>query len=79
MFHPFYMHFPCIFNQKASVTVCVQADESMEDAFDGPLTLPLIAPRDLLVINGSKDPRCPLEGVEICIAKAKEAALGPQK
>ncbi|CAJ1394571.1 unnamed protein product [Effrenium voratum] len=50
-----------------------EADESKEAAFDMPLTLPLIAPRHLLVLSGEKDPRCPLPGLRQCIAKAQEA------
>ena len=29
------------------------------DELDGPSSLPLIAPRPLLVVNGELDPRCP--------------------
>lgn len=50
-----------------------EADPSREDAFDAPLTLPCIAPRYLLVVNAEKDPRCPLEGVRLCLAAAEEA------
>eukprot|EP00238_Polyblepharides_amylifera_P011876 CAMPEP_0196591416 /NCGR_PEP_ID=MMETSP1081-20130531/69536_1 /TAXON_ID=36882 /ORGANISM="Pyramimonas amylifera, Strain CCMP720" /LENGTH=284 /DNA_ID=CAMNT_0041914771 /DNA_START=437 /DNA_END=1291 /DNA_ORIENTATION=+ len=32
-------------------------------AFDAPFSLPLIAPRPLLVINGELDNRCPMEGL----------------
>lgn len=41
--------------------------------FDGPMMLPLIAPRPLLVINGEKDPRTPLPGVAQCAAAAKRS------
>ena len=41
----------------------------MLNKYDAPWSLPLVAPRPLLVINGELDPRCPLEGVQ--------AALGP--
>eukprot|EP00439_Symbiodinium_sp_Y106_P080885 s181_g19.t2 len=50
-----------------------EVDPSNPLAFDAPLTLPCIAPRHLLVLNGEKDPRCPLEGVQKCIAAAKQA------
>ncbi|KAJ4958072.1 hypothetical protein NE237_025183 [Protea cynaroides] len=40
--------------------------------FDSPYTVPLIAPRPLLIINGAEDPRCPMEGLEIPISRANE-------
>ncbi|XP_043706406.1 putative hydrolase YtaP [Telopea speciosissima] len=40
--------------------------------FDSPHTVPIIAPRPLLIINGAEDPRCPLEGLEIPISRANE-------
>ncbi|XP_006365182.1 putative hydrolase YtaP isoform X2 [Solanum tuberosum] len=33
--------------------------------FDAPYTVPTIAPRPLLILNGGDDPRCPLGGLEI--------------
>ncbi len=41
--------------------------------FDGPVMLPLIAPRPLLMINGDSDANTPLTGVNICAEKAKAA------
>ena len=41
--------------------------------FDAPNSLPLIAPRPLLVVGGAKDPRCPIEGVLPAIAAAEVA------
>ena len=41
--------------------------------FDGPMMLPLIAPRPLLVINGDSDPRTPLASVMQCAATARKA------
>ncbi|KAJ8608291.1 hypothetical protein CTAYLR_010384, partial [Chrysophaeum taylorii] len=35
----------------------------LRDRFDAPATLPLIAPRPLLIANGETDPRCPMRGV----------------
>jgi len=43
------------------------------DRFDSPATLPLIAPRPLLVVNGDSDPRSPLGGVREAAASAKRA------
>lgn len=39
--------------------------------FDGPAMLPLIAPRPLLVINGDRDDRTPLPGLELCVQAAR--------
>lgn len=41
--------------------------------FDGPVVLPMIAPRPLLMINGDTDPHTPLPGVQICAERAKAA------
>lgn len=41
--------------------------------FDGPVMLPLIAPRPLLVINGDRDDRTPLPGLEQCVTAARSA------
>jgi dienelactone hydrolase len=43
------------------------------DEFDGPSMLRLFSDRSLLIINGEKDPNCPLEGAEIAFASAKAA------
>ncbi|XP_048331953.2 uncharacterized protein LOC125423016 isoform X1 [Ziziphus jujuba] len=32
--------------------------------FDSPYTIPAIAPRPLLILNGAEDPRCPLDGLK---------------
>jgi len=45
----------------------------IDGAFDGPMMLPLIAPRPLLVVNGDSDPRTPLPGVMECVASAQRA------
>ncbi|KAK1314884.1 hypothetical protein QJS10_CPA06g00697 [Acorus calamus] len=41
--------------------------------FDAPYTIPVIAPRPQLIINGADDPRCPLMGLDIPVSKAQEA------
>ncbi|KAF7817134.1 putative alpha/Beta hydrolase [Senna tora] len=41
--------------------------------FDSPYTVPAIAPRPLLILNGAEDPRCPLEGLKIPEANARQA------
>ncbi|XXG55844.1 hypothetical protein AAC387_Pa03g3415 [Persea americana] len=41
--------------------------------FDSPYTLPIIAPRPLLIVNGAEDPRCPMAGLEIPVSRAIEA------
>ncbi|KAH9615381.1 hypothetical protein KSS87_012228 [Heliosperma pusillum] len=39
--------------------------------FDAPYTIPAIAPRPLLILNGEEDPRCPLPGLDIPKSKAE--------
>ncbi|XP_023755676.1 uncharacterized protein LOC111904131 [Lactuca sativa] len=41
--------------------------------FDSPYTVPVIAPRPLLIINGQDDPRCPIEGIDVTISKTQKA------
>ncbi|KAK2661197.1 hypothetical protein Ddye_007730 [Dipteronia dyeriana] len=41
--------------------------------FDSPYTIPVIAPRPLLIVNGAEDPRCPLAGLEIPEARTRKA------
>ena len=41
--------------------------------FDGPAMVPLIAPRQLLSINGEIDPRTPLPGLQLCADAARTA------
>ncbi|CAN8252300.1 unnamed protein product [Cochlearia groenlandica] len=41
--------------------------------FDSPYSLPVIAPRPLYIINGAKDPRCPLGGLVVPLKKAEHA------
>ncbi|OAY85121.1 uncharacterized protein LOC109721687 [Ananas comosus] len=41
--------------------------------FDAPFTIPAIAPRPLLILNGADDPRCPIAGLESPHSRALEA------
>ncbi|KAJ8432393.1 hypothetical protein Cgig2_009995 [Carnegiea gigantea] len=41
--------------------------------FDAPYSVPTIAPRPLLILNGADDPRCPLSGLDIPLSKAQKA------
>jgi len=43
------------------------------DQFDGPSMLRLFAGRSLLILNGEKDPNCPIEGAELAFAAARAA------
>ena len=43
------------------------------DEFDGPSMVRLFAGRSLMILNGDRDPNCPLEGAEIAFAAAKTA------
>jgi dienelactone hydrolase len=52
----------------------------IDGPFDGPAMLPLIAPRPLLIINGDKDDKTPLDGVKLAAdaARAAYAAAGAE-
>lgn len=41
--------------------------------FDSPYTVPVIAPRPMLVLNGGEDPRCPVAGLEIPRLRTEQA------
>ncbi|XP_059318342.1 uncharacterized protein LOC132068691 isoform X1 [Lycium ferocissimum] len=41
--------------------------------FDSPCTVPAIAPRPLLILNGEEDPRCPIAGLDIPKSRAHKA------
>ncbi|MQL81215.1 hypothetical protein Taro_013667 [Colocasia esculenta] len=41
--------------------------------FDSPYTIPAIAPRPLLILNGAEDPRCPLAGLDNPVSRADKA------
>ncbi|GMN39940.1 hypothetical protein TIFTF001_009162 [Ficus carica] len=41
--------------------------------FDSPYTVPAIAPRPLLILNGAEDPRCPVAGLEVPNSSARKA------
>ncbi|XP_071697861.1 uncharacterized protein [Rutidosis leptorrhynchoides] len=41
--------------------------------FDSNYTIPLIAPRPLLMLNGAEDPRCPMAGLDVTISRTRTA------
>ncbi|XP_071722360.1 uncharacterized protein [Rutidosis leptorrhynchoides] len=41
--------------------------------FDSNYTVPLIAPRPLLILNGAEDPRCPMAGLSVTISRTRKA------
>ena len=43
------------------------------DEFDCPRMLEAVAPRPMLILNGEKDPNCPLEGAKLAFEAAEEA------
>ncbi|KAG0512954.1 hypothetical protein BDA96_10G059600 [Sorghum bicolor] len=45
----------------------------LDSQFDAPYSLPLLAPRPLLLLNGAEDPRCPISGLEEAASKAAKA------
>ncbi|GFQ01986.1 protein tesmin/tso1-like cxc 5 [Phtheirospermum japonicum] len=40
--------------------------------FDSPYTVPAIAPRPLLILNGKEDPRCPLDGLKLTESRTRQ-------
>lgn len=44
----------------------------LDSKFDAPQTVPAIAPRPLLILNGEDDPRCPVKGLELPISRARK-------
>jgi dienelactone hydrolase len=50
-----------------------QVVPGIDGEFDGPVMLTLIAPRPLLIINGDKDDKTPLEGVTLAADAARAA------
>ncbi len=48
----------------------------MLDQFDCPSMIRLFAGRPLLILNGDRDPNCPLEGAKIAFAAAEAAFSG---
>uniref|UniRef100_A0ACD6ACQ3 Uncharacterized protein n=1 Tax=Avena sativa TaxID=4498 RepID=A0ACD6ACQ3_AVESA len=45
----------------------------MASQFDAPNSVPLIAPRPLLLLNGAEDPRCPILGFQEAVSRAADA------
>ncbi|XP_066370969.1 uncharacterized protein [Miscanthus floridulus] len=45
----------------------------LDSQIDAPYSLPLLAPRPLLLLNGAKDPRCPISGLEEATSRAAKA------
>ena len=45
----------------------------MLQLYDAPFSLPLIAPRPLLIVNGALDLRCPLAGLHEAMVPTLEA------
>ena len=56
--------------------VLEQLAPGITTAFDSPASLPLVAPRPFLALNGELDPRCPPEGTRECAAAADAAYAG---
>ncbi|KAL4438723.1 hypothetical protein ABPG77_006327 [Micractinium sp. CCAP 211/92] len=45
----------------------------MLEVWDAPYSLPLLAPRPLLIANGQLDPRCPMQGLELALESVRAA------
>ncbi|KAL7219649.1 hypothetical protein ACSBR2_012666 [Camellia fascicularis] len=53
--------------------VWIRIAPGLASKFDSTYSIPIIAPRPLLILNGEKDPRCPIEGLEIPKSRACKA------
>ncbi|KAF0901560.1 hypothetical protein E2562_003534 [Oryza meyeriana var. granulata] len=45
----------------------------LDSQFDAPFSVPIIAPRPLLLLNGAEDPRCPVPGLQEPVSRAAKA------
>lgn len=45
----------------------------LASCFDSPYTVPAVAPRPMLIVNGAEDPRCSLAGLEVPKSRAIKA------
>ncbi|KAJ7520932.1 hypothetical protein O6H91_19G030200 [Diphasiastrum complanatum] len=59
-------------DSKVVSTVLDKIAPGLIDQFDSQHTIPAIAPRPLLILNGKEDPRCPIDGLEFTIDKTKK-------
>ena len=60
-------------NQKVCRELWNKVIPGILDQFDCPSMLRLFAGRSLLILNGTEDPNCPIEGAKIAIASAERA------
>jgi dienelactone hydrolase len=60
-------------NQKVCRALWSKVIPGILDQFDCPSMLRLCAGRPLLILNGEKDPNCPLEGAKLAFASAEAA------
>uniref|UniRef100_A0A0D9WM83 Peptidase S9 prolyl oligopeptidase catalytic domain-containing protein n=1 Tax=Leersia perrieri TaxID=77586 RepID=A0A0D9WM83_9ORYZ len=45
----------------------------LDSQFDAPFSVPMIAPRPMLLLNGAEDPRCPVSGLKEPVSRAAKA------
>ncbi|KAF3536007.1 hypothetical protein F2Q69_00025037 [Brassica cretica] len=50
-----------------------EIDKEVVEKFDAAYSVPVTAPRPLYLLNGAKDPRCPLGGLVVPLKRAKKA------
>jgi dienelactone hydrolase len=60
-------------NQRVCRELWNKVIPGMLDQFDCPSMLRLFAGRPLLILNGEKDPNCPLEGAQLAFKEAEKA------
>jgi dienelactone hydrolase len=60
-------------NERVCLALWNKVIPGMLEAFDCPSMLRLFAERPLLILNGDRDPNCPIGGARLAFASAKEA------
>lgn len=60
-------------NREVCQVLWAKVVPGIRDEFDGPSIVRLLAGRPTLILNGGKDPNCPIEGAELAFAAARAA------
>ena len=60
-------------NAKVCLALWPKVIPGILDEFDGPSMIRLFAGRSLLILNGERDPNCPIEGAELAFTAARTA------
>ncbi|KAK8348897.1 hypothetical protein V6Z11_A06G108700 [Gossypium hirsutum] len=63
----------CAIDKEVVKKVWDRIAPGLASIFDSPYSIPAIAPRPLLLLNGADDPRCPLDGIKTPTKRARKA------